>query len=93
MILKVQIYSLLYSFFYGIFIFILLEINYKLLYSGKILYRIIVSFLFVMFISLFYFYLLVKINNGIIHIYFLFSLFTGYMLSFVIYRKIYCKKK
>lgn len=93
MILKVQIYSFLYSFFYGIFVFILLEVNYKLLYTGKVIYKIIVSFLFVMFISLLYFYGLVRINNGIIHIYFLMMLFTGYMLSFVIYRKICCKKK
>lgn len=93
MILKVQIYSFLYSFFYGIFVFFLLEVNYKLLYTGKIIYKIIVSFLFVMFISLLYFYLLVRINNGIIHIYFFMMMFTGYMLSFVIYRKIRCKKK
>lgn len=70
----------------------LLELNYKLLYTGKMLYKIIISFLFVMFISLLYFYGLLKINNGIIHIYFLIVMFTGYMLSFVIYRKIRCKK-
>lgn len=93
MILKIQIYSLLFSFFYGIFVFFLLEINYKLLYTGKIIYRIIISFLFVMFISLLYFYGLLKINNGIIHIYFLIAMFTGYVLSFVAYRKIHCKKK
>ena len=93
MILRIQIYSLLFSFFYGIFVFFLLELNYKLLYTGKMLYKIIISFLFVMFISLLYFYGLLKINNGIIHIYFLIVMFTGYMLSFVIYRKIHCKKK
>ena len=92
MILRIQIYSLLFSFFYGIFVFFLLELNYKLLYTGKMLYKIIISFLFVMFISLLYFYGLLKINNGIIHIYFLIVMFTGYMLSFVIYRKIRCKK-
>ena len=92
MILRIQICSLLFSFFYGIFVFFLLELNYKLLYTGKMLYKIIISFLFVMFISLLYFYGLLKINNGIIHIYFLIVMFTGYMLSFVIYRKIRCKK-
>ena len=92
MILRIQIYSLLFSFFYGILVFFLLELNYKLLYTGKMLYKIIISFLFVMFISLLCFYGLLKINNGIIHIYFLIVMFTGYMLSFVIYRKIRCKK-
>ena len=93
MILRIQIYSLLFSFFYGIFVFFLLELNYKLLYTVKMLYKIIISFFFVMFISLLYFYGLLKINNGIIHIYFLIVMFTGYMLSFVIYSKINCKRR
>ena len=92
MILKMQILSLLFSFIYGNFVFWLLEINYRLLYEGKIVYRVIISFLFVMFISLLYFIGLFKINNGIIHIYFFIVLLTGYLLSFVIYRKINCKK-
>lgn len=93
MILKLQLLSLLYSFFYGVIFFILLELNYKFLYEGKLVYRIIVSFLFIIFISLLYFLGLLKINNGIIHTYFFVSLFTGYLLSFVIYKKINCKKK
>ena len=93
MILKTQILSLLFSFGYGNLVFWLLELNYKLLYEGKIVYRIITSFLFVIFISLLYFICLLKINNGIIHIYFFIVLLTGYMLSFVIYKKINCKKK
>ena len=39
------------------------------------------------------FFGLLKINNGIIHIYFFLAFFTGYLLSFVIYKKICCKKK
>ena len=93
MILKIQILSLLFSFGYGNVLFWLLKLNYKLLYEGKIVYRIITSFLFVMFISLLYFIGLLKINNGILHIYFFIAILTGYMLSFVIYRKINCKKK
>ena len=91
--LKIQIISLLFSFFYGVIFFVLLEINHKLLYEGKILFRIIISFLFVIFMSLLYFLGLIKINNGIIHLYFYMVLFTGYLLSFVIYSKINCKKK
>ena len=93
MILKIQILSLIYSFFFGAIFFLLLEVNYRFLYEGKLVYRIIISFLFVIIISLGYFLGLLKINNGIIHIYFLLSLFTGYLVSFVIYNKINCKKK
>mgnify|MGYP000502005345 CR=1 FL=1 len=92
MILSTQILSLIYSFFYGIFFFSMLEVNYKILYNGKFIYRIMISFLFVIFISLLYFIILMKINNGILHVYFFLVFFTGYMLSFVIYRKIRCKK-
>ena len=45
------------------------------------------------FISLLYFIILIKINNGILHVYFFLVFFTGYMLSFVIYSKINCKRR
>ena len=93
MILSTQILSLIYSFFYGVLFFFLLEINYKVLYNGKLVYRIVISFLFVIFISLLYFIILLKINNGILHVYFFLVFFTGYMLSFVIYNKINCKRR
>ena len=92
MILKIQIFSLLYSFIYGIIFYILLEVNQKFLYEGNIVYRIIISFLFVIFISLLYFLILIKINNGILHLYFFLTMFTGYLLSFVIYKKLIVKK-
>ena len=92
MILKIQIFSLLYSFIYGIIFYILLEVNQKFLYEGEIVYRIIISFLFVIFISLLYFLILIKINNGILHLYFFLTMFTGYLLSFVIYKKLIVKK-
>lgn len=92
MILKIQIFSLLYSFIYGIIFYILLEVNQNFLYEGKIVYRIIISFLFVIFISLLYFLILIKINNGILHLYFFLTMFTGYLLSFVIYKKLIVKK-
>ena len=71
----------------------LLEFNYKLLYEGKLLYRIIISFLFAIFISLLYFVILLKINSGILHIYFFLSIFTGYLSSFLIYNKLIVKNK
>ena len=92
MILKIQIFSLLYSFFYGIVFYVLLEINHKILYEGKLFYRIIISFLFVIFSSLLYFLFLIKINNGILHVYFFLTMFTGYLLSFVIYKNLIVKK-
>lgn len=91
--LNIQIYSLLFSFLYGIIFYILLEINYRFLFEGKIIYRIIISFLFVMALSLVYFLILLKINNGVLHLYFFLLMFTGYLLSFVIYKKLIVKRK
>ena len=93
MILKTQIISIIYSFFFGVIFFFLLELNQIFFYKGKIVYRIIISFLFIILMSLIYFFGLIKINNGIIHFYFYLSIFTGYLLSFVIYKKFNCKKK
>lgn len=93
MSLNIQIYSLLFSFLYGIILYILLEINYRFLFEGKIIYRVIISFLFVMVLSLVYFLVLLKINNGVLHLYFFLSMFTGYLLSFVIYKKLIVKRK
>ena len=90
--INIQIYSLLFSFLYGIIFYILLEINYNFLFEGKSIYRIIISFLFVIVLSLIYFLILLKINNGILHLYFFLLMFTGYLLSFVIYKKLIVKK-
>ena len=40
MILSTQILSLIYSFFYGIFFFSMLEVNYKILYNGKFIEKL-----------------------------------------------------
>ncbi len=93
MILKIQIYSLLFSFGYGVFFFYFLELWYKLLIKLKLILQIILSFVFVIMNSLLYFFLLKKINNGILHLYFFLSLLTGYILSNIAYRKLIVNKK
>ena len=88
MILKVQIISLVVSFCYGIFFYLLLELNSRFLYSSHIVVRIIVSFLFVMFHTLLYFLILMRINYGYIHFYFFLCIILGYILCKVVYKKI-----
>ncbi len=88
MVLKVQIISLVVSFCYGIFFYLLLELNSRFLYSSHIVVRIIVSFLFVMFHTLLYFLILMKINYGYIHFYFFLCIILGYILCKVVYKKI-----
>lgn len=86
--LKVQIISLLVSFCYGMFFYLLLELNSRFLYSSNIIVKVLVSFLFVMFHTLLYFIILMKINYGYIHFYFFLCIILGYILCKVIYKKI-----
>lgn len=79
MTLKIQIISLIVSFLYGIFFSFLLNINHKLIYSSNKYIKIIGTLLFVIFNSLLYFLILLKVNNGIVHIYCIFSLILGFI--------------
>lgn len=88
-----QIMTIIFSFIYGIIFYILLEVNYKYIYYGNAIYRIIVTFLFVLCNTLIYFIVLRKINYGIVHIYFLLCLLTGYILSNFVYKKLIVKRK
>ena len=90
--LDYQITTILFSSVYGVILYILLEINYKFIYKSRIIYRIIVTFLFVIFNTLLYFIILRKINYGIVHMYFLLCIFTGYILSNFVYKKFIVKK-
>ena len=87
MILKVQLFSLGVSFGYGLFFYLLLELNSKFIYSTNIFVRIIVSFLFILFNTLLYFLILMKINNGYVHFYFLLSILCGYYLCKLLYKR------
>lgn len=87
MVLRVQIISLLVSLGYGIFFYLMLELNSKFLYDSRILVRVIVSFLFALFHALLYFLILMKINYGYVHIYFFICVLSGYLICKVIYKR------
>ena len=86
--LNIQILSFTVSFLYGMFFYLLLEINYKFLTSSSLLVKIISSLLFVVFNTLLYFIILLYINNGYVHVYFLFLMLVGYFFCIVIYKLI-----
>ena len=92
MALKIQIYSFLVSFFYGIFFYFMLEINSRFIYSSNRAIKIISSFLFVLFNVLLYFIILLKVNNGYIHIYFFLCILVGYIMCKVVVRKV-CNRR
>lgn len=80
MSLKLQIISLIVSFIFGIFFNILLKFNYKIIYNENKIVQIFGTFLFIIASSLLYFYILLKINNGVVHIYCLLAILIGYIV-------------
>lgn len=76
--LKLQIFSLIFSFIFGYLfyftIYLLDNIKIKLL-------KYILSLFIILVMSLLYFWGLLYINNGYLHVYFLFMIITGYLLN------------
>ena len=86
--LKIQVFSLLFSFFYGILFSFCVNLNYQYLFFKKKIFRILMTFLFLLDMALLYFLILKFINDGIIHIYFYLMLCVGFYISFPIMKKI-----
>lgn len=93
MSLHSQILVIITSFFFGIFFEIFQFINYKLIYNKRKILKILFTFLLVFVQSLFYFYLLIQINNGIIHLYGILSVIVGILLCYFLKNLFYKKYK
>jgi len=86
--LIIQIQTLVFSFVYGMFFQYTVCLNYKYLVKSNTYVKILVNFLFVIDHVLLYFFLLLKINNGILHLYF----FISFLLGIVFLEKFILRK-
>ena len=77
----VQLYSFLFSFGFGVLFAFLNEINTKLISRSPNIFKIVITFLFVLDVSLLYLVTIYFINNGILHLYFFIFIFLGYIFS------------
>jgi len=93
MALNIQINSFVFSFLFGIFFYLLININKKYLFYSKVYVKIIISFLFIFNNVLIYFIILKKVNNGIIHPYFFLVILVGCIFGNFVYKKIFTKIK
>lgn len=91
--IKLQIITLIFSFFYGVFFSFFLSLNYKVIYNDKKVFKIISSLFFVIVCVLLYFIILRKINNGIFHIYEILMIILGVIIENLIVGFIANKKK
>lgn len=80
--LKIQCLSLFFSLLYGILFSFLVKVNYKFLFINKGVLKILCNFLFMLDVSLGYFFLIKIINNGILHIYFFLMFLLGWYIGY-----------
>ena len=92
MILNIQIISFIVSFLYGIFFYFLLELSSRIVYSNYLIIKIVGSFLFILFNTLLYFIILIKINYGYVHLYFLICIAIGFFVCKELYKRFVNKK-
>ena len=81
MSLEIQIQSIVTSFVYGLFISLMYNIFYRLLFIKNICIKIISNLIFNFLISLLYFYIMYKINYANIHPYFFILTIIGFILG------------
>lgn len=78
--LEIQLLSLIFSFSYGILLSYVYNIAFNLLEHKVKRYKVLINILFFVNMFLIYFFLLLKINDGVLHLYFLILLFLGFWL-------------
>ncbi len=91
--LNIQIYSLIVSLVFGMLFYFLLDLFNKFNKKLKLIFKIVFSILFVLLMAIGYFGILLYINNGCIHIYFLLSIVVGYLIVYLITKKWFTYKK
>ncbi len=78
----IQVISIFISFIFGVIFSILTNINYRYLFSRNRIFKIFFTVIYVLDGALFYFLIMKKINNGIIHVYFLLFVALGFIFGF-----------
>ncbi len=88
MSINIQITSLLFSLLFGALFSLFLRINYKYIYKGPIVLKILINIMFVTDNILLYFIILKRINNGIVHTYFLLMILLGFVIAEYLYKRL-----
>lgn len=81
MSLEVQFQTFIYSFFFGTFFSFMFNLNYRVLFSSRGIFKIIINVLFIVIHVLLYFIFLKMINSGVLHIYFLLFILIGFLFG------------
>lgn len=85
--LDIQIYSLIYSLLFGVALYFLIAIFDRSTIKSKLIMKIILTLIFTLTLAIAYFWGLLYINNGYLHLYFFVLIMVGYILAYFIKTK------
>jgi len=77
---KIQLLSFIVSFVYGLVLGCSKTFYFTFIEKKNTVIQIIASFIYALIMAFIYIYISYKINNGVIHLYFLIVVFLGYFL-------------
>lgn len=84
---NLQLISFLVSFLFGLIFYFLTYINFKLIKDLKKLFQHLLTFIYVIDMTIIYIIIFYHLNKGYFHIYFIFTVFIGFILGFLINKK------
>ena len=88
---SLQLYSFLISFIFGIIFYFLTDINFKLINDLKKYLKHIITFIYVIDMTIIYIIIIYNINKGYFHIYFIFLVFVGFIIGYILKREVLSK--
>ena len=81
MILETQIITFLVSMGFGLLFSFFIDLIKNKLFKIKSLWQMIISLIITVLLSLIYFYVLLKLNNAIIHPYYIVAFIIGFLIE------------
>ncbi len=85
--IEIQIKLILFSILYGIYFGGMIDLNHKYLYSNRKIFKILFTFIFMLFNIVLYFLILKRINQGILHYYSFLCIVFGFIIENIIVKK------
>lgn len=93
MTLNIQIHSLIFSFVFGIFFSLFINLNHKIIYNSHLIIKLIGTTLVIFSSVLAYFIMLLYINNGTFHPYELLMIVLGFYIEDIFSKRLKHQRK
>jgi len=88
---NMQLISFLVSFIFGILFYFVTILNFKLIENLKRYVQHILTFIYVIDVTIIYIIIFYHLNKGYFHIYFILMVFVGFFIGYFLYKRIISK--